>query len=206
MKSNSERETALSHITSGRPFLSFLACAILLSIAMSPPTARAAVSITEMARLEASDTVTQDNTLSLFRGYLSLGLLPEAASLLERRVRMGNTPAAAAAPLFDALVDAQSRFDAPERLIAVCETAIRSGVRTPLVIYFYGTALRSVRGRQGEASAVLARVNPDSPYHLLALYSSVRSPRNVGMAPPQRSFSAGWSRGPEDSRGAASSR
>ncbi len=184
MKSNSEREAALSPINSGRPFLSFLACTILLSIAASPLAARAGVTLTEMARIEAADAATHDNTLTLFRGYLSLGLLSEAASLLERRVRMGNTPAAAAAPMFDALVDAQSRFDAPERLIAVCETAIRSGVRTPLVTYLYGTVLRSVRGRQGEASAVLARVNPDSPYHLLALYAlgQIAAERGDGAA------------------------
>ena len=171
MKSNSEREAALSSINSGRPFLSFFACTILLSIAAAPLAARAGVPLTEMARIEAADGATHDNTLTLFRGYLSLGLLPEAASLLERRVRVGNTSAAAAMPLFDALVDAQSRFDAPERLIAVCETAARSGVWSPRVGYLYGTALRSVREREGEASAVLARVDPDSRYHLLALYA-----------------------------------
>ena len=131
--------------------------------------AQAVVSLSEMARIEASDAVTYDNTITLFNGYLSLGLLPEAASLLERRVRTGTFPLRR--PPFDALVEAQARFDAPERLLAVCETAIRSGARTPRVLYFFGTGLRSVPGRPGEASAVLAQVGPGSPYHLLALYA-----------------------------------
>ena len=92
MKSDSKRETTLSPIAAGRPFLSFLACAILFSAFAMPFPASAGVSLTEMARLEASDAVTIDGTRSLFRGYLSLGLLPEAASLLERRVRLGVFP------------------------------------------------------------------------------------------------------------------
>jgi tetratricopeptide (TPR) repeat protein len=171
MKSNSEREATLFPIASGRPTLSLLAGAILLSIAVAPVPARALVSLTEMARIEAADAATHDNTLALFQGYLSLGLLPEAASLLERRVRMMIFPIPAAASLFDVLVDAQGRFDSPERLISVCETAIRNGGQTPQVHYFYGTGLRSVRGRLGEASTVLAKVGPGSPYHLLSLYS-----------------------------------
>jgi hypothetical protein len=52
--------------------------------------AKALVSITEMARIETetAGATTHDDTLTLFQGYLSLGLIPEAASLLERRVRM----------------------------------------------------------------------------------------------------------------------
>jgi TolA-binding protein len=171
MKSNSEREATLFPIASGRPTLSLLSCAILLSISVASVPARAGVSLTEMGRIEAADAAKHDNTLSLFQGYLSLGLFPEAASLLERRVRMMIFSPPAAAPLFDVLVDAQSRFDSPERLIAVCKTAILSGGQTPQVLYFYGTGLRSVRGRIGEASAALAQVGPGSPYHLLALYS-----------------------------------
>jgi tetratricopeptide (TPR) repeat protein len=124
-----------------------------------------------MARLEASDAGTIDGTRSLFSGYLSLGLLPEAASLLERRVRLGVFPSVAAAPLFDEVVSAQGRFDEPERLVAVCETAIRSGIRTPLILYSYGTGLRGIRGRLGDASAILAQVETEDPYRLLALYS-----------------------------------
>jgi len=136
-----------------------------------PLPSRAGASLPEMARLEASDAVTIDGTRSLFRGYLSLGLLPEGASLLERRVRLGVFPAAAAAPLFDEVVSAQGRYDDPERLVAVCETALRSGIRTPLILYSYGTGLRRIRGRLGDASAVLAQVGTEEPYRLLALYS-----------------------------------
>jgi len=124
-----------------------------------------------MARLEASDAVTIDGTRSLFKGYMSLGLLSEAASLLERRVRLGAFPAEEAPPLFDGAVSAQGHFDEPERLVAVCETAIRSGIRTPLILYSYGTGLRGIRGRLGDASAILAQVESDDPYRLLALYS-----------------------------------
>ena len=171
MKSNSKRETTLPPIAAGRPFLSFLACAILFLFLSMPFPANAGISITEMARLEASDAVTIDGTRSLFKGYMSLGLLAEAASLLERRVGLGVFPATAAAPLFDEVVSAQGRYDDPERLVAVCETAIRSGIRTPLILYSYGTGLRRIRGRLGDASAILAQVGTEEPYRLLALYS-----------------------------------
>ena len=92
MKSNSKRETTLPPIVAGRPFLSFLACAILFSVLAMPFPAIAGVSLTGMARLEASDAMTIDGTRSLFKGYMSLGLLSEAASLLERRVRIGVVP------------------------------------------------------------------------------------------------------------------
>ena len=171
MKSNSKRETPLSPIAVGRTFLSFLACAIVVLVTAVPTPVRAGVSLAGMARLEASDAVTIDGTRSLFGGYLSLGLLSEAASLLERRVRLGVFPAAAAAPLFDEVVSAQARYDAPERLVAVCETALRSGIRTPLVLYSYGTGLRRIRGRLGDASATLAQVGTEEPYRVLSLYS-----------------------------------
>ncbi len=171
MKSDSKRETTLTPIVAGRPFLSFLACAILFSVLPCRSRRLPASLSPEMARLEASDAVTIDGTRSLFKGYMSLGLLPEAASLLERRVRLGVFPAEAAAPLFDEVVSAQGRFDEPERLVAVCETAIRSGIRTPLILYSYGTGLRGIRGRLGDASAILSQVGTEEPYRLLALYS-----------------------------------
>ena len=148
-----------------------LAVAILFSIAAASMPAQALVSLTEMARIEATGAATVDNTLTLFRGYLSLGLLPEAASLLERRVRMMVLPIPEAAPLFDVLVGVQAGFDFPERLIAVCETALLNGGQTPQVHYFYGTGLRSARGRFGEASEIFAKVGPGSSYHLPAVYS-----------------------------------
>ena len=171
MKSYSGCDAISSPITAGRTFLVLLASAFLFSAAMTSGTAHAAVSLTGMARIEAKDAATQDDTLTLFRGYMSLGLLPEAASLLERRVRTGTFPAAAAGAPFDALVEAQARFASPEALVAACETAIRSGVRTPRVLYLYGTGLRSSPGHPGEASGILAQVGPGSPYHFLALYA-----------------------------------
>jgi hypothetical protein len=171
MKSNSKRESTLSPIAAGRTSLSFLVCASVLLVMSVPTSVRAGVSFTGMARLEASDAVTIEGTRSLFRGYLSLGLLSEAASLLERRVRLGVFPPAAAAPLFDEVVSAQGRFDDPERLVAVCETALRMGIRTPFLLYSYGTGLRRIRGRIGDASAILAQIGTEEPYRLLALYS-----------------------------------
>src|SRR5512141_1825586 len=171
MKSTSKRETTLFPIAAGRPFLSFLAVSVLFFFLSMPFPANAGVSLPEMARLEASDAVTIDGTRSLFKGYMSLGLLPEAASLLERRVRLGVFPAEAAAPLFDEVVSAQGRFDEPERLVAVCETAIRSGIRTPMILYSYGTGLRRIRGRLGDASEILAKDDKEDTYRLLALYS-----------------------------------
>ncbi|MBP2674880.1 MAG: Tetratricopeptide repeat-like domain, partial [Deltaproteobacteria bacterium] len=171
MKSSSKRERPLTSIAGGRPAFFFLASAIFLSVMVLPLPSLARVSLPEMARLEASDAVTVDGTRSLFNGYMSLGLLPEASSLLERRVRLGVFPAGDAAPLFDEVVSAQGRFDDPGRLVAVCETAIRSGIRTPLILYSYGTGLRGIRGRLGDASAILAQVETDDPYRLLALYS-----------------------------------
>jgi tetratricopeptide (TPR) repeat protein len=171
MKSNSKRERSLISIASGRPVLFFLASAVFLSIMVLPLLSLAVASLPEMARLEASDAVTIDGTRSLFKGYMSLGLLPEAASLLERRVRLGVFPTEAAAPLFDEVVNAHGHFDEPERLVAVCETAIRSGIRTPLILYLYGTGLRGIRGRLGDASAILAQIETEDPYRLLALYS-----------------------------------
>jgi hypothetical protein len=171
MKFDSNREPTFSHITAGRPLLSFLAFAILLSVLVPLSPAWSGASITEMARLEASDEATVDGTRSLFRGYLSLGLLAEAASLLERRIGLGVFPATVAAPLFDEVVGAQGRFDDPKRLVALCETAVRSGIRTPLILYSYGTGLRGIRGRIGDASAILAQVGTEEPYRLLALYS-----------------------------------
>ena len=138
MKPDSGREATRLPLASGRPTLSLIAGAILLSIAVAPVPARAFVSLTEMGRIEAADAAKHDNTLSLFQGYLSLGLFPEAASLLERRVRMMVLPIPAAAPMFDVLVDAQGGFDSPERLIAVCRTAINNGGQSPQVLYFYG--------------------------------------------------------------------
>lgn len=170
MKSSSRRETVPHAGIAGRPLPAF-ALAFLLALVVLPVTAQAGVSLTEMARLEASEEATIDGTRSLFRGYLSLGLLPEAASLLERRVRMGMFPLQEAIPLFENVVAEQGRFDDPRRLVAVCESAIRSGVRTSAVLYHYGTGLRGIGGRFGDASSALAQVGTESPYRFLAVFS-----------------------------------
>jgi len=171
MKSSSSRETDLSPGVAARTFLPILACAVLLSLSALTPTAGADVSLTEMARLEASVNVTDPETRSLFRGYLSLGLPPEAALLLERRVRQGLFRAEAAVPLFEEVVSAQGDSHPPEHLVAVAESALRSGARSPRILYFYGTGLRGTVGRVGDASAFLAQAGTEGPYGLLALYS-----------------------------------
>jgi hypothetical protein len=170
MKSNSDSEAIPAQISDGKAFLLIFACVIVFSFASAPAGAGPAVSIPEMARIEAVDSISHDDTLYLYRGYLSLGLVPEAASFLERRVRMGTFPQAAAEGPFEALVEAQSRFDSPESLVTVCEAAMRSGVRTPGILYHYGTGLRRVPGRTGDASSILSQVGPGSPYHLPSLY------------------------------------
>lgn len=170
MKFDSKRESPPTSDIGGIPALFFLVCAILFSVIAVPSAANAGLSLPEMSLLEASDAMSFDDTRSLFNGYLSFGLHSEAASLLERRVRLGVFPAKAAAPLFDEVVGAQG-VDDSEGLVAVCETAIRSGIRTPLILYSYGTGLRRIKGRLGDASNILAQAGAEEPYRLLVLYS-----------------------------------
>lgn len=171
MRSSSNRDTGLPTGTAGRHLLPLVACTVLLLVPILTPPADAGVSLTEMARLEASVKAADGETRSLFRGYMSLGLLPEAAALLERRVRLGLFPADAAVPLFEEVVDAQGRYPEPGRLVLVAETAVRTGARTPSILYAYGTGLRGTAGREGDASAFLAQAGTEGPYGLLALYS-----------------------------------
>jgi tetratricopeptide (TPR) repeat protein len=171
MRSSSNREAAFSPGVAGHPFFSVVACAVLLLIPILTPLARAGVSLTEMARREAYVKAADVETRSLFRGYMSLGLFPEAAALLERRVRLGLFPAEAAAPLFEEVVAAQGLYPDPGRLVLVAETAIRNGARTPLILYTCGTGLRGTPGRAGDASAFLAQAGTEGPYGNLAMYS-----------------------------------
>ena len=171
MRSSSNREADLPPEIGGRLLLPFLACTVLLLFPILTPRARAEVPLAEMARLASSVKAADGETRSLFRGYMSLGLFPEAAELLERRVRLGLFPIEAAAPLFEEVVAAQSRYPDPGRLVMIAETAIRSGARTPPILYFYGTGLRGTAGRVGDASATLAQAGTQGPYGLLALYS-----------------------------------
>jgi len=132
---------------------------------------RAEVSLSEMARLQAKDAAGAADTQALVRGYLSLGLVREAATVLERRVRVGTFPRQAAMSLFEEVAAAQGRFDDPGKLLTVCEAAIRSGAASAPVLYEYGSALRGIPGRLADASATLARVGTEAPYGSLALYS-----------------------------------
>ena len=174
MKSHSGSEAVFFTRPGGRIFPVPILLAVVLSAAVAsasaPGSSPAAVSVTEMARIEAADAKGADNTLLLFNGYMALGLYPEAASLLERRVRTGGFPATEAREPFHRLIEAQAGLGSPEGVLAACETALRSGVRTSRVLYHYGAALRSPAGRPGEASAVLAQVDKGSPDHLPALY------------------------------------
>ena len=172
MKSYSGCDAIPSPITAGRTLLILFASAFLLSAAMASGPAHAAVSLTGMARIEATDAATQDNTLAPVprlhvAGSPSRGGFAPRTAGPHGDVPRGGGRGSRSTPSSEA----QARFDSPEALVAVCETAIRSGVRTPRVLYLYGTGLRSAPGHPGEASAILAQVAPDSPFHLLALYA-----------------------------------
>ncbi|MGE5247435.1 MAG: hypothetical protein ACM3L8_03725, partial [Verrucomicrobiota bacterium] len=171
MRSVSNREAIAANGAHRRFILFYLAVAVFLSAAIAPLPARGGVRLTEMARLEASDEAAISDTRTLFRGYVSLGLFPEAALILERKVRLGLFSLRDAAPLFEDAAAGQARFGDPSLLVSVCETAIRSGVRTPAILYYYGTGLRKVPGRVGDASAILVQVGAAEPYQLLSLYS-----------------------------------
>jgi tetratricopeptide (TPR) repeat protein len=171
MNLHSRHDTVPSQMPAGCFLLVFLVLGLSFPVTVSAVSPTRAASLSEMARLAASDEATIGDTRVLFQKYVSLGLLPEAASLLERQVRVGVLPAQAAVPLFEELVAEQSRFDDPRRLAALCETSIRSDVRTPVVLYHYGIALRDIPGRLGDASAALAHVGAEAPYQSLALYS-----------------------------------
>jgi TolA-binding protein len=94
----------------------------------------------------------------------------EAASYLERKIHLAGISRDEAAPLFEEIVTEQSRYEDPGGLVAICETAIRNGARTPLVLYSYGTALR-LSGRLAEASAIFAQLPQESDYSSYALFA-----------------------------------
>lgn len=171
MRFDSRREPAVLKIIAGRRLSICLALAFSLSVLSTTCPPAAAMSVAEMARLEAGAEATVDGARTLFRGYMSMALLPEAVSALERRVRLGVFPAEAAAPLFEEAIAEQARFDDPAGIAALCEAAARSGVRTPMILYHHGTALRKLPGRIGDASGILATEGGDGPSRLLRLYS-----------------------------------
>jgi tetratricopeptide (TPR) repeat protein len=150
--------------------LSLVLIAVLTAPAGAAPQPDAAPSLAGMARLEALDRPDRDRIFLLSRGYASLGMRREAAALLERAIRLAAVTREEAAPLFEEIVRAQSRRPDPGGLLAVCESALRSGVRTPFILYSHGFALRQ-DGRGPEGLAVLAGIPEDSSVYPFALYA-----------------------------------
>jgi tetratricopeptide (TPR) repeat protein len=128
------------------------------------------MTLTEMARALVSDNTAGAQVPAIIRGYSSLGLRREAASYLGRKIHLAEISLAEATPLFEEIVKEQSRYEDPGGLVAICETAIRNGARTPLVLYSYGTALR-LAGRLAEASAIFSQLPKESAYSPYALFA-----------------------------------
>jgi outer membrane protein assembly factor BamD (BamD/ComL family) len=97
-------------------------------------------------------------------------LRKEAGEYLERKIHLGEMTREEATPLFERIVVEQSRWEEPASLLAICEMAIRSGIRTPWVLYSYGTGLRST-GRLSDAKAILSQIKADNHLHPFALYA-----------------------------------
>jgi tetratricopeptide (TPR) repeat protein len=170
MKSNTEREPTASPITVAWA-LSLLAVVLLdISFPRAASPAGTFASLSEMARREAEDHLDTAGTTSLIRGYLAYGFGMEAASSLERRIRLGEFPRDAAAPLFDEIIADRRRWEDPVHVAAICEKAARNGIESHLLSYAHGTVLR-MTGRLADATKVLARIGPDNPYRLHALFA-----------------------------------
>ena len=169
MKSNSRREPCFPSITAG--CLSLLIVSLFAApFPFGPASASAVPSIAAMARLQASPPGERGKTLSLFDGYVSLGLREEAGGYLEQKVHLGQITREGATPLFEKIVVEQSRWDEPSGLVSICEMALRSGIRTPLILYAYGTGLR-LAGRLSDAQAILSQIPAGNPLHTFALFS-----------------------------------
>ena len=166
---NFGRERINFPITAGRPGI-ILVVSFLLILCLADRSSASAITLTDMARALVSDNTVGAQVPAVFRGYSSLGLRREAASYLERNIHLAEISRAEATPLFEEIVKEQSRYEDPRELVAICETAIRNGASTSLVLYSYGTALRQA-GRLAEASAIFARVPKASGYSLYALFA-----------------------------------
>ena len=154
------------------PWVFPLFAALLLEIAF-PRVASPAGSfapLSAMAKWEAEDHLDPARASTLVDGYLSFGLGREAVSSLERRIRSGEFPRAAAAPLFEKIVADRSVREDPARVAAICETAARNGVGSPPLSVSCGNALR-VAGRLAEAADILAGIGADHPYRAQALFA-----------------------------------
>ena len=169
MRSNFGSEKVPLPLTAGRPRIILLAAVLLVLYPAGRP-AMSAVTLTQMARVLASGDAAKGKVPDVFRGYSRLGLRREAAAYLEKAIQLAAIPREQAIPLFEEIVREQSRWDDPAGLAAICETAIRNGAGTPLVIYSFGTALRQ-SGRLAEASSIFSRIKQDSLYYPHALYA-----------------------------------
>jgi len=123
-----------------------------------------------MARLQAFPPEEHGKIRSLFDGYVSLGLREEAGGYLEQKVQLGQITLEDATPLFEKIAVEQSRWDEPADLVSICEMALRSGSRTPLILYAYGTGLR-LAGRLSDARAILSQIPEGDPLNLFALFA-----------------------------------
>ena len=168
MRSNSGSEKAPYPPTAGRPRIILLAAVLLVLCLAGRPAS--AVTLTEMARVLASGDTAKGKVPDIFRGYSRLGLRKEGAAYLERAIQLAAIPREQAIPLFEEIVREQSRWDDPAGLVAICETAIRNGAGTPLVIYSFGTGLRQ-SGRLAEASSIFSQTKKESFYYPYALFA-----------------------------------
>ena len=170
MKLNSRREPACTPIAARFSLFLLIASLLLAPSPFGPSSACAAPSLAEMARLQASNPGERDKILSLFNGYASLGLWKEAGAYLEQKIHLAELTREEATTLFEKIVVEQSRWDDPVFHVEICEMAIRSGIRTPLILYSYGTELR-LAGRLTDASSILSQINAGSPLYPFALYA-----------------------------------
>ena len=173
MKSNSEREPLPAPIDAGTASIRRSLFAILVFLAGLPLVASpvaAGVSLTEMARMEAAGTGESGRVRALFQGYAALGMRAEAAEVLERGIHLGEIRVEDSAPLFEQAAIEESRRNDPETLSRICETALRNGVRTPKILYAYGTALR-MSGRLSDARTIFGKIGQETPLHPFALFA-----------------------------------
>ncbi len=170
MKSNSGHEPATSFIARSHSSIFsvvVLSSVLLMSWAMPSFAGR---SITEIARLSDVDRLDRPGILAYVEGCSALGLWREAAEFLETRIQLGEITREESAPLFEGiLADPFGQTD-PETLLAVSETALRAGVRSPMILYANGTALR-LTGRLSDGSAILAQIERQSPLFPYAIYA-----------------------------------
>jgi hypothetical protein len=88
-------------------------------------------SLSGMARLEAEDHLDANGASSLVRGYLALRLGMEAASSLDRRIRLGEFPRDAAVPFFEKILADRNGWEDAVELVAICDMAAKNGVESP---------------------------------------------------------------------------